>query len=144
MESRRLRSKGYRRRFRAAKYHHLLPDTEMAALKEEAFEAFTAMVDFLRIFGDMLVKVGKFERSVGRSIDEYFRDVLKPDALAEALKEAPPEVTSEFFLILLEMSALSGLKNVERLPPDEKIKVGNKFKELSKRIRNLLKKVTEG
>ena len=92
--------------------------------------------------GDYLISIGNVEK--GDPEFKLFLDKMKSDSsyFDRMIKEMPPELSKEFLFIFIKMTALQDkAKEIDKLSPDDKIKLGKELKELGKKLKELYEKI---
>ncbi|MCS7364770.1 MAG: hypothetical protein NDF54_04955 [archaeon GB-1867-035] len=99
-----------------------------------------ALVTFFETFGKIITMIGKLEKKTGKNTEEMMKEFLKPETLVELSKKVPPEIFGEMMSLILEIATMKS-KDIVKLTPEEKIKLGSKFLNLAKRLKKLLKEL---
>jgi len=117
---------------------------ENRVLAEKFLDLSRVLAKMIRTYGVMLKTTGEIEKSSGKRIEELLEYFSKPDLLMEVVKDVPKSIAGEFFIMMMEMAALSQkLKDFTKLNPDEKISVGERLINISERMNRLIEKVME-
>ncbi len=102
---------------------------------EKISENFSKIMEGL---GDYLINIGNVEKEDPEF--KIFLDKMKSDSsyFDNLIKEMPAELSKDFLFVFVKMIGLQDkAKDLERLSPDEKIKLGNELKNLAKRFKDL-------
>jgi len=70
------------------------------------------------------------------------KEFLRPETLVELSKKVPPEIFGEMMSLMLEVATMKS-KDIAKLTPEEKIKLGRKFLNLAERLKKLFKELEE-
>ncbi len=99
-------------------------------------------VNFLKAYGEFLETVGRVEKESGKTVEELFKEALKPENYSKLVKNLPKDLLGEFFYIMLSIASLH-IKKINEMTPEEKIEIGKQIVELSKRLEEVLMKIEE-
>ncbi len=94
-------------------------------------------IKWLESYGALIKTIGEVEKSSGKSFEELVREFMRAEMISQLIEKIPPNLAGELFAIFLELVRLMS-KDVRKLTPEEKINVGSKLVELSKRIEDLI------
>ena len=117
---------------------------ENRVLAEKFLDLSRVLAKMIHTYGVMLKTTGEIEKTSGKRIEELLEYFSKPELLMEIVKDMPKDIVGEFFMMIMEMAALSQkLKDFTKLNPDEKISMGERLINLSERMNRLIEKVVE-
>jgi len=102
-----------------------------------------SFIKWLESYGTLIKTIGEIEKSSGKSFEDLSREFTKAEILSRLIEKIPPTLAGELFALFIELTRLMS-KDVRKLTPDEKIEIGSKLTNLSRRIEEFIfKKLVE-
>jgi len=115
---------------------------ETAEISKYFDKLINLQIEFMSSYGRYLKAIGEFEEFTGKSVYDFVKEAFRPEILGELARSIPPDILGEFFAITFEMISLtSRIRDISKLKPKEKIEIGERFIELSKRLQKLIEKL---
>jgi len=96
-----------------------------------------ALIDFLKTYGEFLVKTGRIEMESGESIDVLIREALDPNNFLKNIQSLPKEYVVEILQIFNSLAEI-GRSRFEHMDHRDKIRVGEELIAISDKLRRIL------
>jgi len=103
------------------------------------------LADLLNIYGEFAISIGNLQKDHKELFESLMnQEFLTKSLMEEFVEKADPETVALFLKIFVKMpTVFSKLGKMMQLEPEDKIKLGEELKELSRDLRELIERIGE-